>query len=145
MANNRQPASLGWELFAHDADVGIRGFGPDRATAFEQAAVALTHVVTDAVVVPEVRVDVACRQSDDALLFVDWLDAIIYEMSVRKMLFGKFEVEINGASLTGALWGEPVDPARHAPACEPKGATLTALEVGRREDGTWSAGCVVDV
>ena len=30
-------------------------------------------------------------------------------------------------------------------ACEPKGATLTALKVTRDSAGLWSAGCVVDV
>ena len=32
-----------------------------------------------------------------------------------------------GHRLQATLWGEPVDVARHAPACEPKGATYTAL------------------
>jgi tRNA nucleotidyltransferase (CCA-adding enzyme) len=35
--------------------------------------------------------------------------------------------------------------ARHAPACEPKGATYTALKVARDADGAWSAACIVDV
>jgi tRNA nucleotidyltransferase (CCA-adding enzyme) len=42
------------------------------------------------------------------------------------------------------MWGEPVDRARHAPACEPKGATLTELRVAKNE-GLWSAGCIIDV
>jgi tRNA nucleotidyltransferase (CCA-adding enzyme) len=61
------------------------------------------------------------------------------------MLFGRFAVEIDGERLMGRLWGEPVDVARHEPACEPKGATLTALKVERDAAGRWSAGCVVDV
>jgi tRNA nucleotidyltransferase (CCA-adding enzyme) len=43
------------------------------------------------------------------------------------------------------LWGEAVDVARHAPACEPKGATYTALKVAADENGKWSAACIVDV
>jgi len=77
-------------------------------------------------------------------LFVDWLNTIIYEMAVRRMLFARFAVTIEGTRLKATLWGEPVDVARHAPACEPKGATYTALRVSR-EDGAWSAACVVDV
>jgi SHS2 domain-containing protein len=34
-----------WELFAHDADVGVRGFGPTREAAFEQGAIALMHAM----------------------------------------------------------------------------------------------------
>ena len=36
-----------WEHFPHDADIGVRGYGPTMAAAFEQAALALTGVVTD--------------------------------------------------------------------------------------------------
>ena len=36
-----------WEHFEHKADIGVRGFGNTLAEAFEQAAVAMTTVVTD--------------------------------------------------------------------------------------------------
>ncbi len=134
-----------WEHFPHDADVGIRGFGPTPAVAFEQAALALTAVMTGAEVRLEARVDVICEAPDLEVLFVDWLNAIIYEMAVRRMLFGRFAVKIEGDKLTASLWGEPVDRARHAPACEPKGATYTALRVEKLPGGNWAAGCIVDV
>jgi SHS2 domain-containing protein len=134
-----------WEHFPHDADVGVRGFGATVADAFEQAAQALTAVVTQAEVLEDATVAVTCEAPDLELLFVDWLNAIIYEMAVRTMLFGRFSVQISGTRLTGTLWGEAVDVARHAPACEPKGATYTALRVGREPDGSWSAACVIDV
>lgn len=61
------------------------------------------------------------------------------------VLFGRFAVRIEGTRLAGSLWGEPVDVERHAPACEPKGATYTALKVTVDNTGVWSAACVVDV
>jgi SHS2 domain-containing protein len=134
-----------WEHFPHDADVGVRGFGPSAAGAFEQAAQALTAVVTLAPVEPKVPVKVSCEAPDLELLFVEWLNAIIYEMAVRRMLFGRFAVRIEDTRLEGMLWGEPVDVERHAPACEPKGATYTALKVAADDDGLWSAACIVDV
>jgi tRNA nucleotidyltransferase (CCA-adding enzyme) len=134
-----------WEHFPHDADVGVRGWGPTPAVAFEQAAQALTAVITDAAVKPEATVEVTCEAPDLELLLVEWLNAIIYEMAVRKMLFGGFSVRIGDGRLEGTLQGEPVDVARHAPACEPKGATCTALRVSQDADGTWSASCIVDV
>jgi SHS2 domain-containing protein len=134
-----------WEHFPHGADVGLRGRGATPAQAFEAAARALTAVVTDARVEPRDCVPVICEAPDLELLFVEWLNAIIYEMAVRNMLFGRFAVRIEGARLVGTLWGERVDVARHAPACEPKGATYTELKVAREADGAWSAACVVDV
>lgn len=115
------------------------------AEAFEQAALALTAVVTNAEVQPQISVQVGCEAPDLELLFVEWLNAIIYEMAVRRMLFGSFAVRIDAGRLEGTLWGEPVDVERHAPACEPKGATYTALTVTRNPDGAWTAACVVDV
>jgi SHS2 domain-containing protein len=135
----------GWEHFPHEADVGVRGFGATAAEAFEQAALALTAVVTHARVEPLVAVEVSCEAPDLELLFVDWLNTIIYEMAVRKMLFARSAVAIEGSRLQATLWGEPVDVVRHAPACEPKGATYTALRVAQGATGLWSAGCVVDV
>jgi SHS2 domain-containing protein len=136
---------VGWEHFPHDADVGVRGIGATPAEAFERAAEALAAVVTHAAIESTTSVEVRCEAPDLELLFVEWLNAIIYEMAVRGMLFGRFAVRIDGTRLEGRLWGEPVDVARHAPACEPKGATYTALRVAQEIDGRWTAACVVDV
>ena len=136
--------SARWEHFAHDADIGVRGRGVSVAEAFEQAALALTAIVTDAKIVPQTEVGITCEAPDLELLLVEWLNAVIYEMAVRRMLFGRFAVTLEGTHLEGKLWGETVDPARHAPACEPKGATYTALRVAE-DDGAWSPACIVDV
>lgn len=138
-------ATTRWEHFPHAADVGVRGFGNTAAQAFEQAALALTAVMTTAEVMPKLEVQVSCEAPDIELLFVEWLNAIIYEMAVRNMLFSRFSVRIEDTQLEGSLWGEPVNVARHQPACEPKGATYTALKVAEGADGTWSAQCIVDV
>jgi SHS2 domain-containing protein len=134
-----------WEHFPHGADIGLRGFGATPEEAFEQAACALTAAVTYVEVAPEIAVEISCEAPDLELLLVEWLNAVIYEMAVRRMLFGAFAVRIVGGRLEGALFGEPVDVARHAPASEPKGATYTALKVARDDAGLWSAACVVDV
>ena len=115
------------------------------ADAFQQAAQALTAAVTSANVAPDVAVEISCEAPDKELLFVEWLNAIIYEMAVRRMLFGRFSVRIEDTRLFGTLWGEVADAARHEPACEPKGATYTALRVAQDSNGIWSAACVVDV
>ena len=134
------------ELFPHGADVGVRGIGPTRDAAFEQAALALSSAITDpARIALQEAIEVTCEAPDDAYLLLDWLNALIYEMAVRRLVFGRFAVSIEGNRLYGRAWGEPVDRARHRPAVEPKGATMTALEVAVRNDGAWVAQCIVDV
>jgi SHS2 domain-containing protein len=135
-----------WEHFPHGADIGVRGLGPTREQAFEQAAVGLTAAIADpAQVFPREAVDIEVTAPDDEALLVAWLNALVYEMAIRGCLFGRFEVQIEGGTLRGRAWGEPVDVERHQPAVEVKGATYTELRVARMEDGTWVAQCVVDV
>ena len=134
-----------WETVAHGADIGVRGFGATRERAFEAAALAMTGVITDpASVRASERVALECTGPDDELLLNAWLNAVITQMSLQRMLFARFEVTIVGAALTGAAWGEPVDVLRHSPAVEVKGATFTELAVRSSADG-WVAQCVVDV
>jgi SHS2 domain-containing protein len=134
-----------WEHFPHGADVGIRGRGASLAEAFEQAALALTGIVTDAEIAAETQVEVNCEAPDVEVLLAEWLNAIIYEMAVRNMIFGRYKVTLSDTRLKGTMWGETVDQVKHAPACEPKGATFTALRVAQEPDGTWSAACIIDV
>lgn len=135
-----------WEHFEHKADVGVRGYGRSIGEAFEQAALALTAIVTDVAAVRATgTVEVECRGADPELLLVDWLNSIIFEAATRGMLFGRYAIEIGGDVLRGTLFGEAVDRARHQPAVEPKGATYTELRVERQPDGLWVAQCVIDV
>lgn len=135
-----------WEHFPHGADIGVRGVGRTPAAAFEQGALALTAVITEPhEVEPRELVTIRCEARDLELLFVEWLNALVFEMATRSMVFARFAVSIAGTHLDGSAWGEPVDVARHRPAAEVKGATYTALRVAPSADGTWVAECVVDV
>ena len=135
-----------WEHYDHGADIGVRGVGGDKASAYEQAALALTAVVTRLdEVIPTTRIDVDCEGTDDEMIFIDWLNAVIYEMATRKMLFSRFQVHLREDGLSGELWGEVVDVGRHHPVVEIKGATLTTLAVSQDHHGQWVAQTVVDV
>jgi tRNA nucleotidyltransferase (CCA-adding enzyme) len=110
------------------------------------SAVALTAVLTDpAGVAARREIAIVCEATDSEALLVEWLNALVYEMAVRGMIFGRFSVHLEGNRLSGSAWGEEVDIARHEPAVEVKGATYTSLFVGRNPDGAWVAQCVVDV
>ncbi|MDH5641790.1 MAG: archease [Nitrospira sp.] len=136
----------GWEHFYHQADIGIRGWGPSRETAFAQIALALSAVITDLEDIHDRRHIVCeCTAPDNDFLLLAWINQVVYEMSVTKMIFRRFDLEIKDHHLRARLGGEPVDVARHQPAVEVKGATLTELRVHQNANGTWIAQCVVDV
>jgi SHS2 domain-containing protein len=102
-------------------------------------------VVTDPASVREVlSVEITGEAADPELLLFDWLNALVFEMSTRRVLFARYEVKVEGATLRARAFGEPVEVARHRPAVEVKGATWTELRVSRA-GGAWVAECVVDV
>jgi tRNA nucleotidyltransferase (CCA-adding enzyme) len=135
-----------WEHFEHEADIGIRGIAPTLEQAFEQAAIAMTAVVThlDSVSASKV-ISIYCEAPDNELLLVSWLNELIYEMSVQGVLFNRFEVVIDDDTLSAIAYGEAVDRQKHQPAVEIKGATFTELRVYQQADDAWIAQCVVDV
>jgi SHS2 domain-containing protein len=133
------------ETFPHDADIGVRGRGGTLAEALARAAEALVSVVADPSDIREVlSLDIACEADDPETLLFDWLNAVVFEMATRRVLFRRFQVTVVGRRLSARAFGEPIDVARHHPAVEVKGATWTALRV-TREGGSWLAECVVDV
>lgn len=107
----------------------------------------MTAAITDLDrVQPNEAVHVGCEASSLDDLFFNWIDALVFEMSTRSMLFGRFEVQIDEGHLEARIWGEPVDREKHEPAVEVKGPTYTELRVIRDpETGDWRAQCVVDV
>jgi SHS2 domain-containing protein len=139
-------AGVRWEHFDHGADIGVRGIGRTPAEAFEQAALALTAVVTEpaGVRLQETRC-LECSAADLEALFFEWMNGVIYEMSAERLLFGNFAVAIDDNRLVATLQGEVAVPERHQPAVEIKGATYTELSVARHADGLWCAQCIVDV
>lgn len=140
------PATAQWQHFDHGADIGVRGTGATVAEAFAQAALAMTAVVCDpATVQAKEEISIECEGEDVELLFVDWLNCLVYEMATRSMLFREFDVHIEDGRLKALVRGETVDVHRHQPAVEVKGATMTALRVAQNEDGDWIAETVVDV
>lgn len=135
-----------WEHFYHQADIGVRGKGSSLAHAFEQGAYAMMAVICDPEKVqPITPVEISCDAPDIELLFVDFLNAIVYEIATRCMLFSRFEVKIDGDRLTATAWGEAVDNEKHKTAVEVKAATYTQLAVNKDTEGNYIAQCVVDV
>ncbi|MGZ8136331.1 MAG: archease [Methylococcaceae bacterium] len=135
-----------WEHFNHDADIGIRGIGSTLDQAFEQAAIAMTAVITDPAWVSAAEiVSISCHAADKEMLLMDWINELVFLMSTRRLVFSSYQVSIDDGVLTAVASGEAVDVKKHQPAVEIKGATFTELRVYQNPDGAWVAQCVVDV
>ena len=134
-----------WEHFAHQADIGIRAIAESLNSAFEEAALALTAIVTEPNNVAKIEsVKIECSAENNELLLVNWLNSVIYEVAVRKMLFSRFEVRIENLKVSATIWGEKINQQKHTPAVEPKAVTYNQLSV-KNENGKWTVQCVIDV
>jgi tRNA nucleotidyltransferase (CCA-adding enzyme) len=134
-----------WEHFPHQADIGIKATADSLSRAFEEAALALTAIITEPQKVePKESVKIECSGENEELLLVNWLSAVIYEMDVRKMLFSRFEVIIEDMKLSAVISGEKINQNKHSPAVEPKAVTYNQLSV-KEEHSKWTVQCVIDV
>jgi SHS2 domain-containing protein len=106
----------------------------------------VTAIVTDPQILEVLDECVTIELEADELdeLLFDWIDALVFEMNTRTVLFARFEIEIEHRHMRARMWGTPVDRLRHEPAVEVKGPTYTELRVAAERDG-WLAQCVVDV
>jgi len=60
---------------------------------------------------------------------IEWLNSLVYQMTVKRMLFSSFDVKIDGNRLRATAWGEGADIDRHEGATEVKSATHANLRV----------------
>ena len=135
-----------WEHFEHEADIGVRGYGDSVAEAFKQAALAFSSVITELdKIEPTTCLSVECEAPDYDVLLVDWLNELVYQMAIERMLFSTFNVVISGCYLEAEICGEKASQQKHQPAVEIKGATFTELKVYQNSNGEWVAQCIVDV
>ncbi len=139
------PASKGDPYFPHDADIGIATCGKTLEEAFVRAAEAAFSLMTDlSTVHPLQTVDLSFVEPDEELALVTWINRLLTESDIRRLAFGRFELERNAAGRWhGRAFGEPWRET-HPRGIEVKGATLSHLSV-KHEGGLWTVRLVVDV
>jgi SHS2 domain-containing protein len=135
-----------FKLFEHTADIGIHVEANDLNTLFEEAACGLFAIIIentrDIHLEQSVEIEVAAPRTDDLLL--DWLNELLMQFELEKLVLNKFEVQIQGQSLKGKAFGEPIDPTRHQLTHEVKAITYCGLNVTRTSKG-WLADVIVDI
>jgi SHS2 domain-containing protein len=135
-----------FDTFDHKADLGLRIQAGDLDTLFSEAARALFSAVVEdlSAILPTQKIEVTIQGDDLAYLLFDWLNELLYRFDTGHLLFGRFEVHVSDGHLTGAAWGEVLDPARHALSHEVKAITYHGLKVEQTTDG-WLAEMIVDI
>lgn len=139
---------MGFKLFAHPADIGIKAWGKTLEEAFAWASIALTAIVSELNLVEPKEKRILKIEADDLeFLLFDFLNEVIFLMSKEKLLFSKSEVQIEKREnflLEATLRGEKIEPTKHRPCVEVKGVSWYELEVNKVKD-KWVIKCIVDV
>ena len=119
-----------YELIDHTADVGVKAYGKTVAEAFAHAAKAMFDIITDSsVIAPIGQYDITLDAPDLEQLLVDWLSELLFLNGAKNLVFGKFDVTIQGTHLTAHVYGEPYDTSKHKMGVEIKAVTYHILAV----------------
>ncbi len=135
---------MSYKTFDHKADIGIIGIGNTKEQAFEEAAKAMFDVMTDIKKVKparEFQLTVTAQREDE--LFVEFLNALITQSSLKDMFFSQFKVRIDGKKLDCLYSGEPISE-KHEFRTEVKAATYSQVKVEKKGEKFY-AQCVLDL
>jgi SHS2 domain-containing protein len=124
-----------FRFLEHTADAYVEAYGASLGEAFENAAVALTDVMTDVEKV-EARTEESfvIEASDEFALLYSWLEELLLEFELKGKLYSRFEVSgieatPEGFRLRAKAWGEKYDPERHPSKVGIKSATYHRMEI----------------
>jgi SHS2 domain-containing protein len=135
-----------YETFEHTADLGLRIRAGDLNSLFAEAGRGLFSILVDDLDTVESRRKLELSLTSEGLeyLLFDWLRELLYCFESQRVLLGRFEVSVEGASLSGSAWGELMDSARHAMMHEVKAITYHGLRLEKEREG-WLAEVIVDI
>ncbi len=134
----------------HQADVVLQAWGSTLGEAFGSGAQGLLELmVNPSSIEPSQSVEITCEADDLAILFVTFLNEILFEQDRRGMFFREVSVaelsERDGQYLVrGTARGEPVDFQKHRPRAEVKAATYGRLQY-THEEGMHRFECILDL
>ncbi|MDH5481777.1 MAG: archease [Candidatus Bathyarchaeota archaeon] len=126
-----------FEFLEHTADAYIAAYGKDLTEAFENAALAMFHVMTEVEKVnPKIEDYVEVEAHDEYALLYNWLEALLVKFEIKRTLFSKFEVSdlrktSNGFRLKAKIFGEKYDPKKHPQKVGVKAVTYHRMEIIR--------------
>ncbi len=117
-----------YRLLEHTADAMVEAHGESLGERFANAAYAMFDQMTDASKISptgEVRVELKAEAREQ--LLVDFLQELLFLHDTENLVFGEFDVETDGMSLTARARGEAFDGSRHPKRSVVKGVTYHGL------------------
>jgi len=138
--------SLQYRFTDHTADFGIQAFGKNPEQLFENAAFAISDLITDTGILQGTHSKSISITGDDRNdLMVNWLREILYLWNGKGMIVKRASVkEVTEFRLKADITYDLYDRDRHEIKNEIKAVTYHQLEVKQNQDG-WFADFILDV
>ena len=124
-----------FRFLEHTADAYIEAYGETLEEAFENAAAAMTDVMTELEKVEaKTEESFVVEAQDEPALLYSWLEELLLEFELKDKLYSRFEVSCieetsEGFRLRAKAWGEKYDPERHPSKVGIKAATYHQMEI----------------
>jgi SHS2 domain-containing protein len=125
----------GYRFLEHTADVKVEAYGKTINEAFQEAARALSEIMTETSKIrPIIRKKIEIEAEDLQALLYEWLEKFIYLFDSEGLIFSEFIVEdiqqIEGKfKLKGEAAGEEFDESRHPQRTAIKAATYHEMKI----------------
>ena len=135
-----------FDLVDHTGDLGVRVFGESLSQLFEQAAHALTFILTEpeTLRLKETRKITLEAKTDEELL-ITWLNELVYLFETKGLLFKTYDVlSVHAHHLEALAQGESYVEGRHPIKTTVKAATYHQLKIENRQ-GVWTAQVIFDL
>jgi len=135
-----------FELVDHTGDLGVRVFGESLSQLFEQAAHALTFIVTEpeTIRLKETR-KIQLEAKTDEELLITWLNELVYLFETKGLLFKTYDVlSVHAHHLDALAQGESYVEGRHPIKTTVKAATYHQLKIENHQ-GVWTAQVIFDL
>jgi SHS2 domain-containing protein len=135
-----------FEFVDHTGDLGVRVFGDTLPRLFEQAAQALTFILTDpeTILSKETRKLLLGANTDEELL-ITWLNELVYLFDTKGLLFKTYDVlSVHDHHLEALAQGETYVEGRHPIKTTVKAATYHQLKIENHQ-GVWTAQVIFDL
>jgi SHS2 domain-containing protein len=120
----------------HSGDVGLEVWGATLGELLANATRGLATLMTWSSIEPVLtrRIDVQAENPQD--LLVDWLSAVILASATHAELYAAADVVVSeDVAASGVVFGQALDPSRHALRFDVKAATYHAMVMEETASG----------
>lgn len=139
-----------FRFLEHTADAYVEAYGTSLEESFENAALAMTDVMTEVEKVEAKNEETFMVEAQDefALLY-SWLEEILLEFELKGKLYSHFEISViektsRGLKLRAKAWGEAYDSTKHPSKVGIKSATYHQMKI-LKKPGAVTVRFILDV